>query len=364
MKKKLVLVVGVPSESKVETKFDPSEGISLREGVEQEMIKRIENKYEVYRKVNEVVRGIYRLTTDVNIRTSTSGKYIIEATPLKELKTKLKELLSTEEYKEFIDTYFDRIFLCIVHNDVKLGKDGKFQDITDLIRIVDYISPKEDKGCGGNCNCHDKPNTLESVIKNQKPRISLGKDLEERLATYNSEIVNGVIQNIVTALDKVDENPTWWTEDKLNAALILGMNIADVPEEAIRDNQEYKEAYSKIINTVGKIKVSLKKAEEAKKIEGKVKIMLEAAIEEIELFSLTYDKKLDDFYKDKMQKALKYKIIEKNRELKPRTIISMIDMTPKFVEAYINVHNNELVANGGIMMVTDLVRSIALKIVE
>ena len=197
-------------------------------------------------------------------------------------------------------------------------------------------------------------NTLESVIKDQKPRISLQKDLEERLATYNNEISNGIIQNIVYTLNKVDEHPDWWTTDKLNNAMVIGMSITDVPEETI-SNDEYAEAYTELLRVVRKIKTDLKKAEEAKKIEKDVDLLLVLFANKNELFALwdtdVYDDsgnfchKYKDVYIPKMIQHLKEEvIISKNAKilkLRASRILELLDMVPKFIEAYVHVFAGE-----------------------
>jgi hypothetical protein len=190
--------------------------------------------------------------------------------------------------------------------------------------------------------------------KDKKPRISLGKDLEERLATYNSEICDGIIKNIVYTLNKVDEHPDWWTTDKLNNAIVLGMSITDVPEETISNN-EYTEAYTKLLSVVRKIKTDFKKSEEAKKIEKDVELLVGLFANKSELFALwdtdVYDNsgnfchKYKDVYIPKMVQHLKEEVIiskhAKILKLRASRILELLDMVPKFIEAYVHVFAGE-----------------------
>ena len=232
---------------------------------------------------------------------------------------------------------------------------------SNLLYIIN-MSPDNKKTLGGSemsrqklvITADNESNTLESVSKYQKPRIALGKDLEERLATYNSEIYDGIIKNITYTLNKVDEHPDWWTTDKLYNAMVVGMSITDVPEETISNN-EYTEAYTKLLSVVRKIKTDLKKAEEAKKIEKDVELLVGLFANKGELFALwdtdVYDNsgnfchKYKDVYIPKMIQHLKEEVIiskhAKILKLRASRILELLDMVPTFIEAYVHVFAGE-----------------------
>lgn len=221
-----------------------------------------------------------------------------------------------------LDHIFDTNIISKAHWDaiVKVVHDTRLSIISS--------SQKESKGCGGNCNCHDKATNLESVIKDQKPRISLGKDLEERLATYNEDISNGIIKNIEFTMDRIDINPTWWTEDKICSATMLGMGICDVPEESIAYDQTYKELYTAIIKRVGEIKQEEKNKEAVKEISPLIKHLTSIAV--------TQDVcRLDHNDEERIQ-ILKERIV--SYQLTPGAgapyVLKLLDMVPEYVAVF------------------------------
>lgn len=262
------------------------------------------------------------------------------------------------EDAHLVEPFVHRILLYITKNDLLKSIVSNdiipIKDWNVMVNAVHEQLKEKDKKKKSNYTDDNESNTLESVIKDQKPRISLGKDLEERLATYNNEISNGIIQNIVYTLNKVDEHLDWWTADKLNNAMVLGMSITDVPEETISNN-EYTEAYTNLLRVVRKIKTDLKKEEEAKKIEKDVDLLLVLFANKRELFALwdtdVYDDsgnfchKYKDVYIPKMIQHLKEEvIISKNAKilkLRASRILELLDMVPKFIEAYVHVFAGE-----------------------
>lgn len=171
-------------------------------------------------------------------------------------------------------------------------------------------------------------------------------------------------------LDKVDENPTWWNTDKLNAATILGMNIADVPEEAICDDEEYKEAYHKIINTVRKIHLNIKKDTEAKKMEKDVELLLGILMNNLELFlpdeinlcaeTGRASNKFEDASITKMVQDLKEKVIKSNN-IEASKILELLSIVPEFIEGYIHTYDIRSTNN---MQVSDFVTKMARYIIK
>lgn len=221
-----------------------------------------------------------------------------------------------------LDHMFDTNIISKEHWDaiVKVAHDTRSTIISS--------SQEKSKGCGGNCNCHDKATNLESVIKDQKPRISLGKDLEERLATYSEDISNGIIKNIEFTMDRIDINHTWWTEDKLQSATMLGMEICDVPEEIIAYDQKYKELYTAIIKRVGEIKQEEKNKEAIKEILPLIKHLTS--------ISVTQDVYRLDHNDEERIHILKERIV--SYQLTPGAgasyVLKLLDMVPEYVLAF------------------------------